>query len=104
MLVYVGECVKFLQLQAESMGLLSTVHYMVPEKPVVIITLQGKNPELSTILLTSHMDVVPVYPVCLMFKYQQVGIIINNGLKIYTCQMTSWWSRRLDQIFIILCR
>lgn len=59
----VGECVAFLQFQAESIGLPSTVHYMATKKPVVIITLIGRKPELPTILLTSHMDVVPVYPV-----------------------------------------
>eukprot|EP00102_Acyrthosiphon_pisum_P012316 XP_008181416.1 PREDICTED: aminoacylase-1-like isoform X2 [Acyrthosiphon pisum] len=57
-----SECVKFLQYQAESLGLPSKIHYMAPKKPVVIITLQGKKPELQSLLLTSHMDVVPVYP------------------------------------------
>lgn len=45
------------------MGLPSSVHYMAPKKPVVLITLQGQKPELQSLLLTSHMDVVPVYPV-----------------------------------------
>jgi len=36
---------------------------MAPEKPVVIITWVGQRPELPSLLLTSHMDVVPVYPV-----------------------------------------
>ncbi|XP_060874447.1 aminoacylase-1B-like isoform X2 [Metopolophium dirhodum] len=35
---------------------------MTPEKPVVIITWVGQKSELSSLLLTSHMDVVPVYP------------------------------------------
>lgn len=61
----VGECVSFLQSYAESMGLPSAVHYMAPKKPVVIITLTGQKSELPALLLTSHMDVVPVYPVCL---------------------------------------
>lgn len=47
------------------MGLPSAVYYMAPKKPVVIITLLGQNPELQSLLLTSHMDVVPVYPVSL---------------------------------------
>ncbi|KOB72895.1 Aminoacylase, partial [Operophtera brumata] len=34
---------------------------MVPKKPVVVITWQGAQPELPSILLNSHMDVVPVY-------------------------------------------
>lgn len=36
---------------------------MTPEKPIAIITWKGQNPEMSSLLLTSHMDVVPVYPV-----------------------------------------
>lgn len=59
------ECVQFLQNQAKSMGLPSAVYYMAPKKPVVIITLLGQKPELPSLLLTSHMDVVPVYPVSL---------------------------------------
>jgi len=46
---------------------------MAPKKPVVIITLQGKKPELQSLLLTSHMDVVPVYPVSAYTK--------NNNLR-----------------------
>jgi len=36
---------------------------MAPGKPVVIITWLGQKPEMPSILLNSHMDVVPVYPV-----------------------------------------
>jgi len=36
---------------------------MTPEKPIAIITWVGQKPELQSLLLTSHMDVVPVYPV-----------------------------------------
>lgn len=51
---------------------------MTPDKPVVIITLQGEKPNLPTILLTSHMDVVPVYPVCFMYN---IYLIINYYVK-----------------------
>lgn len=61
----IAECVKFLQMQGKSIGLPSTVYYMAPKKPVVIISLLGQKPELQSILLTSHMDVVPVCPVSL---------------------------------------
>lgn len=37
---------------------------MAPEKPIAVITWKGQRPELPSLLLTSHMDVVPVYPVC----------------------------------------
>ncbi|KAI5754979.1 hypothetical protein M8J77_013102 [Diaphorina citri] len=55
------ECVKFLEKQAESLGLPVTVHSPVPGKPVVIITWTGLEPDQQSILLNSHMDVVPVY-------------------------------------------
>lgn len=32
-------------------------------KPIVIITWKGTNPELPSLMLNSHMDVVPVFPV-----------------------------------------
>lgn len=31
------------------------------EKPTVVLTLHGSNPELPSIMLNSHMDVVPVF-------------------------------------------
>lgn len=42
---------------------------MAPGKPIVIITWLGQKPELSSILLTSHMDVVPVYSVSNIFFF-----------------------------------
>ena len=35
----------------------------VKGKPVVIMTLKGEKPELPSILLNSHVDVVPVFEV-----------------------------------------
>ncbi|KAJ1818498.1 adenylate cyclase, partial [Coemansia sp. RSA 2599] len=34
----------------------------VAGKPIVVLTLQGLEPELPTIILNSHTDVVPVFP------------------------------------------
>lgn len=56
------ECVNFLKRQAEELGLPFEIHYpSKPTKPVVIMTWQGTDPKLESILLNSHMDVVPVY-------------------------------------------
>jgi acetylornithine deacetylase/succinyl-diaminopimelate desuccinylase-like protein len=33
---------------------------MVPGKPIVLLTWEGKDPHLPAILLNSHVDVVPV--------------------------------------------
>ncbi|KAJ8731797.1 hypothetical protein PYW08_014527 [Mythimna loreyi] len=53
-------CVKFLKIQASLLDLPIVVHEFVPKKPVVVITWEGLQPELPSILLNSHMDVVPV--------------------------------------------
>lgn len=48
--------------QALDLQLPFTVHYPADENnPVVVITWQGSHPELPSIMLNSHMDVVPVY-------------------------------------------
>ena len=54
-------CVEWIQRQAQEIdGLEVKVYHCVAEKPVVVATLMGQNPELPSILLNSHMDVVPV--------------------------------------------
>ncbi|KAJ1916269.1 adenylate cyclase [Mycoemilia scoparia] len=55
-------CVVFLNKQAEELGLPIKVYECVKGKPIVIITWEGKQPELPTVVLNSHMDVVPVFP------------------------------------------
>ncbi|CAH0555895.1 unnamed protein product [Brassicogethes aeneus] len=54
-------CVKFLEKQAKSLDLPIKIVTVVPGKPIVIMTWTGKNPNLPSIMLNSHMDVVPVY-------------------------------------------
>jgi len=39
---------------------------MAPGKPIVVITWLGQKPELPSILLNSHTDVVPVYSVSII--------------------------------------
>lgn len=55
------ECVKFLLKQSQSLNLASKIIEVVPLKPIVVLTWSGKKPELPSILLNSHMDVVPVF-------------------------------------------
>lgn len=56
-----GPCVAFLQNQAKNLNLPVAVHYPANEKcPVVVITWRGTKPNLPSIMLNSHMDVVPV--------------------------------------------
>ncbi|KOX69073.1 Aminoacylase-1 [Melipona quadrifasciata] len=54
------DCVTFLRKQTESLGLLFRIYHMQPNKPIVVMTWLGTEPEKPSILLNSHMDVVPV--------------------------------------------
>ncbi|XP_017876003.1 aminoacylase-1-like [Ceratina calcarata] len=55
------ECVAFLQKLAKSLELPVKIHHCHADKPIVILTWTGKDPSKPTILLNSHMDVVPVF-------------------------------------------
>lgn len=57
------DCISFLKKQSDSLGLPYKIYYAVPKKPIFVITWEGKNPSLPAVLLNSHMDVVPVFPV-----------------------------------------
>lgn len=62
MLYFLGPAVDFLEKQAASLDLAISIHYPVNEEnPVVVMTLEGSEPELPSIMLNSHMDVVPVF-------------------------------------------
>lgn len=69
--------------QAQSLNLPSNIYYMAPGKPIVIITWLGQKPELSSVLLNSHMDVVPVYPVKNLFITDFFNL--KNKAKINMC-------------------
>ncbi|KAJ6625688.1 Aminoacylase-1 [Pseudolycoriella hygida] len=57
-----GPAVEFLQQQASSLDLPVSIYYPVnQDNPVVVMTWQGSDPSLSSILLNSHTDVVPVF-------------------------------------------
>lgn len=54
-------CVAFLEKQAKSLDLPFKIYYVDPKKPIVVLTWIGIDPSIPTILLNSHMDVVPVF-------------------------------------------
>ena len=56
------EAVEFLVNQAKSLGLPYNTHECCPGKPILIITWEGTDPSLASVILNSHMDVVPVFP------------------------------------------
>uniref|UniRef100_A0A1B0A2Y1 N-acyl-aliphatic-L-amino acid amidohydrolase n=1 Tax=Glossina pallidipes TaxID=7398 RepID=A0A1B0A2Y1_GLOPL len=58
-----GSCVEFLTRQADMLDLPAKVYYPAnKENPVVVISWYGTDQAAKSILLNSHMDVVPVYP------------------------------------------
>lgn len=76
---FADECLKFLEKQAKSLDLPIKTHIVSPGKPIVIISWIGTKPNLPTILLNSHMDVVTVYEVStvlLVFKLIPCSFII----------------------------
>ncbi|KAJ2553775.1 adenylate cyclase [Coemansia sp. RSA 1933] len=56
-----ASCQKFLERQAAEIGLECQAHEFVAGKPVVVLTWEGTCPELPSIILNSHTDVVPVF-------------------------------------------
>ncbi|KAK5645195.1 hypothetical protein RI129_006495 [Pyrocoelia pectoralis] len=60
-LCLLDECVLFLKGMARELQLDFNVFTIVPKKPVVVMSWIGQETNLSTILLNSHMDVVPVF-------------------------------------------
>ncbi|KAK0086018.1 hypothetical protein PV325_004041 [Microctonus aethiopoides] len=56
-----NDCVAFLRRQSQSLGLPLQVYEHHVGKPIVVITWIGTDPSLKSILLNSHMDVVPVF-------------------------------------------
>merc|ERR1712071_45256 len=54
--------VKFLTAYADELGLPCKIYYPVEGKPVVVLTWEGEDASLKTVLLNSHIDVVPVFP------------------------------------------
>ncbi|KAJ1569471.1 adenylate cyclase, partial [Nowakowskiella sp. JEL0078] len=54
------KCSKFLELIAEDLEIGFQVFEYTAGKPIIVMTWQGRDPSLPSILLNSHTDVVPV--------------------------------------------
>ncbi|XP_044728664.1 aminoacylase-1-like [Chrysoperla carnea] len=76
-----GACVDFITGQAKELGLPIKVHEFVKGKPIVVISWEGTNPNLPSILLNGHMDVVPV--VESKWKYDPFAAEIDEKGNIY---------------------
>jgi aminoacylase len=55
----------FIERQAHEIGLTYKCIEVAKGYPVAILSWYGSQPDLPSIMLNSHMDVVPVYPVTL---------------------------------------
>lgn len=75
------EAVVFLKDQAVTLNLPVQVYNVGPKNPVVIITWKGTEPTLPSILLNSHMDVVPVFAD--QWTYPPFGAEIDEKGNIY---------------------
>ncbi|XP_075156647.1 aminoacylase-1B [Haematobia irritans] len=75
-------CIDFLKKQAESLDMPIKIFYPVNEdNPIVLLTWNGSDPSLSSILLNSHMDVVPVFAE--NWKHKPFGGEMDEDGKIY---------------------
>ena len=55
-----AQCVELFETYAKKLGVQSKVLYYEPNLPVYLLTIPGRDLSLPSILLNSHMDVVPV--------------------------------------------
>jgi aminoacylase len=69
MIILIASCVKFLAEQAQEIGIDFIIVELIPKaEAVVCMTWTGSNPDLPSLMLNSHMDVVPVDLVLKSFK------------------------------------
>lgn len=68
--------------QAAELNLPIELHHPFDEtKPIAVISWQGTDPSLPSIVLNSHMDVVPVYEK--LWKHPPFGAEIDENGKIF---------------------
>ncbi|CAK1601217.1 unnamed protein product [Parnassius mnemosyne] len=75
------ECINFLKKQANEIGLEYQIYEVVPRKPIIVMTWVGQDSKLPSILLNSHMDVVPVFENS--WTYPPFSAHIDEDGKIY---------------------
>lgn len=76
------ECISFLKRQARELDLSIEIHCPFDEtKPIAVLTWKGTHPELPSIILNSHMDVVPVYEE--LWKHAPFGAEMDETGKIF---------------------
>ena len=69
------------QKQAAELDLPYRIVEMVPGKPIFLMSWEGTEPELPSLLLNSHTDVVPVFPES--WKYDPFEAVKEENGDIY---------------------
>lgn len=80
-LQHYAEAVKFIQTVADDIGLPHELIEVTPGNKIVLITVEGTHPEMKSVLLNSHYDVVPVFPDC--WKYDAFAAHKDENGDIY---------------------
>ncbi|CAG0880961.1 unnamed protein product [Cyprideis torosa] len=82
--------IDFLKKYGSDIGLTAATYELVPGYPVLILTWLGSDTSLKSVLLNSHMDVVPVFPESWTYdpfeaKLQDDGWIFGRGTQDMKC-------------------
>ncbi|KAF5279115.1 hypothetical protein FQA39_LY05793 [Lamprigera yunnana] len=74
-------CVAFFEKLAREIGLTYNIYRVHPLKPQLVLTWIGTNPKLPSIMLNSHMDVVPVFEE--FWAHKPFGAEVDENGNIY---------------------
>uniref|UniRef100_A0A914W117 Aminoacylase-1 n=1 Tax=Plectus sambesii TaxID=2011161 RepID=A0A914W117_9BILA len=88
-------CEEFLHALAAELQIKCSSVECVPGKPVVIMTIEGKNPSLPSLFLYSHTDVVPTFKVCLCCEsvlFLMAAVMDNSPTIGRTSKDDPWWN------------
>ncbi|GAB6022977.1 adenylate cyclase [Chamberlinius hualienensis] len=97
-----ASAIKFLKRIADEISLPYEIVEVVPKNPILLITWKGSDPSLPTVLLNSHMDVVPVFTE--YWKYDPFSATMEENGDIYargTQDMKSVGIQYLEAIRIL---
>uniref|UniRef100_A0A2K5DKG9 Aminoacylase-1 n=1 Tax=Aotus nancymaae TaxID=37293 RepID=A0A2K5DKG9_AOTNA len=94
-----GAAVAFLEERARQLGLSCQKVEVAPGYVVTVLTWPGTNPTLSSILLNSHTDVVPVFKECWShdpfeaFKDSEGLANPTDAFTVFYSERSPWWVR-----------
>ena len=81
-------CIDWLKKQADEIGLqFNIVRFESPDLFALWLTWPGTNPSLKSVMLNSHIDVVPVDPVSVLFNLKFVTVVMTGLMFCFTEQV-----------------